>query len=137
MPKRHHYPYYVKLDENILFNNTDLNRLVDKHGWEGFGIYIGLLTLFRNYSKTNYAIPNEDLQIIAKNTFRITVKKFNSILVTLNEIGWILNYSEDGVQGIFSKRRQEELLAQEEVTKAQSEGGKKGMQKRYGYKSEV
>lgn len=121
---------YVKVDEEIL-SDPDIQELIDKKGFEGFGVYIALLTLMRRYEKSFYMIPCRNFSVFSQNFHGISEKKLKSLVIILEKLGVLQSKIIDEEEYIYSPRRQRELLAQDRVRQKQSEGGKKGMEKRY------
>lgn len=121
---------YVKVDEEIL-SDPDIQELIDKKGYEGFGVYIALLTLMRRYERSCYMIPCRNFSVFSRNFVGISEKKLKSIIAFLENLGILHHSLVNGEEYILSPRRQRELLAQDRVRQKQSEGGRKGMEKRY------
>lgn len=128
---KHHCPYFIKLDEDIL-QDPEVQNLLEEKGFEGLGVYLSILTLFRAYESEGYMIPYKDLKRISKKTFEMSEKKLLGIVETCIENNLLDRLTNlDGKDFLYNKRRKEELIGQKELKQKQSEGGIKGMSHRY------
>lgn len=131
---KHRCPYYVKLDEDIL-RDPDIMELIDEGGYEALGIYLAILTCIRTFEATDYMIPEQKLKLFANKVLTLHQVRLKKALDLMVRCHLISVEEKNGERFFFSKRRREELNAQNRVRQKQSEGGKKGMESKYGYKS--
>ncbi len=117
---------FLKLDERLL-RDDKIRDLIKAEGYEGLGIYISLLTLIRNYSDHAYQIPLEKIADIASWDLHIAEEKLNEVLDSCIAIG-LLRRDENS---IWSVRRKNALLKEEEISAKRAEAGKKGGLARY------
>lgn len=112
--------YYTKLDEGIL-SDPEIEDLMDEMGVATFGVYVGILTLFRRYSSKNFSIPLKDLKKIGKLQFNLSEKAIDKHVGYLIEKGFFHTYENvDGEVLFYSKRRQTELFEWQELKQKQS-----------------
>lgn len=120
MAREHSCPYFVKLDEDIL-QDPQIRNLIEESGYEGLGIYLGILTLFRNYHATSYMIPTKSIKTLAKRDFDISVARMEKI-VTSCVVNHLLDITEiDGEEYFYSRRRKKELFGDAELKQKQQE----------------
>lgn len=117
---------FLKLDERLL-RDDKIRDLIKAEGYEGLGIYLALLTLIRNYSDHAYQIPLEKISDIASWDLHIAEEKLNSILDSCIQIG-LLKKDDNS---IWSVRRKNTLLKEEELSAKRAEAGRKGGLARY------
>lgn len=117
---------YIRLDERLL-RDDKIRDLIRSDGYEGLGIYLSLLTLFRNYKDHAYQIPLDKIPEIASWDLHIDPDRLMSLIERCAEIG-LFRKNEDS---FWSSRRKDDLLKEEERRKRQSEGGLKAMEKRW------
>ena len=121
---------FIKLDEDIM-KDIKIQKLVFNYGFEAFGIYITFLTLFRYYEEENYMINYKNTKILSHNSFGISETRLKNFIKTFVEIGLFNNFEKDGEKYFYSKRRQEDLLAQKELREKQIAAAKATNRKRY------
>ena len=121
---------FIKLDEDIM-KDIKIQKLVFNYGFEAFGIYITFLTLFRYYEEENYMINYKNTKILSHNSFGISETRLKNFIKTFVEIGLFNNFEKDGEKYFYSKRRQEDLLAQKELREKQITAAKATNRKRY------
>lgn len=121
---------FIKLDEDIM-KDIKIQKLVFDYGFEAFGIYITFLTLFRYYEEENYMINYKNTKILSRNSFGISETRLKNFIKTFVEIGLFNNFEKDGEKYFYSKRRQEDLLAQKELREKQIAAAKATNRKRY------
>lgn len=122
---------FIKLDEDFLVDRK-ISALRRKAGYEGVGLYLSILSLIRRYKESSYQIPLSDIPVICQESLFISEERFMEMLDLMVETG-LLRMSD---KCFWSDRRRNDLLCQERVRKAQSEGGKSAMQRRWNsYKS--
>lgn len=121
---------FIKLDEDIM-KDIKIQKLVFDYGFEAFGIYITFLTLFRYYEEENYMINYKNTKILSRNSFGISETRLKNFIKTFVEIGLFNNFEKDGEKYFYSKRRQEDLLAQKELKEKQIAAAKATNRKRY------
>lgn len=127
-----HCPYFVKLDEDIL-QDPEIQDLIEENGFEGLGVYLSILTLFRAYEGTSYMIPFKDLKRLAKKTFDMTEKRLGGIIYDCIRIGILESLTKpDGQTYFYSPRRKAELHTQIEVKQKQRNAAEATNRKRYG-----
>ena len=117
---------FLKLDERLL-RDDKIRDLIKRDGYEGLGIYLALLTLVRNYSDHAYQIPLSKVSDIASWDLHIPEEKLQEVLESCLEIGLL----ENDENSIWSPRRKNTLLKEEEARRKMSEGGKRGIQTRW------
>lgn len=117
---------FLKLDERLL-RDDKIRDLIKRDGYEGLGIYLALLTLIRNYSDHAYQIPLSKVSDIASWDLHIPEEKLQEVLESCLEIGLLKNDENS----IWSPRRKNTLLKEEEARRKMSEGGKRGIQTRW------
>lgn len=117
---------FLKLDERLL-RDDKIRDLIRSDGYEGLGIYLSLLTLFRNYRDHAYQIPLVKIPEIASWDLHIDPDRLMSLIERCAEIG--LFRKDDS--SFWSARRKNSLLKEEELRKKQSEGGLRAMEKRW------
>ena len=118
---------YLIVQEDIL-RDDKIRDLIEAKGFEGFGIYISLLTLMRNYQESGYKVPWSETRKIARWDLLIPNEKLREIIDAC--IGCGLFKSDDSF--FWSERRVECLEEQERMRKKKVEAGKKGLEKRWG-----
>lgn len=121
---------FIKLDEDIM-KDIKIQKLVFNYGFEAFGIYITFLTLFRYYEEENYMINYKNTKILSRNSFGISETRLKNFIKTFVEIGLFNNFEKDGEKYFYSKRRQEDLLAQKELREKQIAAAKATNRKKY------
>ena len=113
-------PYFTKIDETIL-TDPEVEDLMEEMGVATFGVYVGLLTLFRQYPSRNFSIPLKDLKKIGKLKFNLSKKAIDKHVGYLIEKGFFHTCENmDGEVFFYSKRRQKELFEWQELTQKQS-----------------
>ena len=121
---------YVKVDEQILLS-PKIRKLILACGYEGLGFYIALLSTMRTFQATGYKIPLDDLSILSEWQLNIRSdaeqERFSNFIGTAVELD-ILKMSD---KYIWSERRVNDLLKQEESCKKMSEAGRDGIIKRW------
>nr|DAT34193.1 MAG TPA: protein of unknown function (DUF4373) [Caudoviricetes sp.] len=117
---------FLKLDERLL-RDDKIRDLIRSDGYEGLGIYLSLLTLFRNYKDHAYQIPLDKIPEIASWDLHIDPDRLMALIERCAEIG-LFRKSEET---FWSPRRKSDLLKAEELRKKQSEGGLRAMEKRW------
>ena len=121
---------FIKLDEDIM-QDIKIQKLVFNYGFEAFGIYINFLTLFRYYEEDNYMINYKNTKILSRNSFGISETRLKNFIKTFVEIGLFNNFEKNGEKYFYSKRRQEDLLAQKELREKQIAAAKATNRKKY------
>ena len=125
---------FVKVDEQILLF-PEIRKLIMSCGYEGFGFYIALLTTMRSFHASRYRIPLGDLNILAEWQLNIRSDAEQERFSKFIEVACDLNLLKMDEDAIWSEWRVNDLMAQEELSKKQSNAGKIAMEKRYASKS--
>lgn len=118
---------YLIVQEDIL-RDDKIRDLIESRGYEGLGMYIAILTLMRNYSDTGYKVPWEEVRKISKWDLLIPEQELQGFIDSF--IDCDLFKSND--QFFWSERRINDLKKQDETKQKKSEGGKKGLEIRWG-----
>ena len=118
---------FLKIDERLL-RYDKIRDLIRSDGYEGLGIYLSLLTLFRNYKDHAYQIPLDKIPEIASWDLHIESDRLTSLIERCAEIGLFRKDDET----FWSARRKNSLLKEEEVIAKKREGGKEGLRRRWG-----
>lgn len=117
---------FLKLDERLL-RDDKIRDLIRSDGYEGLGIYLSLLTLFRNYRDHAYQIPLVKIPEIASWDLHIDPDRLMSLIDRCAEIG--LFRKDDS--SFWSARRKNSLLKEEELSQKRAEAGRKGGMARF------
>lgn len=117
---------FLKLDERLL-RDDKIRDLIRSDGYEGLGIYLSLLTLFRNYRDHAYQIPLVKIPEIASWDLHIDPDRLMSLIDRCAEIG--LFRKDDS--SFWSARRKNSLLKEEELRKKQQESAARTNSKRW------
>ena len=107
---------FVKLEEDI-FQDPKIRCLLRKGGYEAFGLYCGLLTIFRRYKSLIYRIPYDDIPDLAEWDLHCTAESLNKAVDLCVEVGLFM---DDGVL-FWSERRVKDLLEQDQKSLARAE----------------
>ena len=122
---------FLKLDERLL-RDDKIRDLIRSDGYEGLGIYLSLLTLFRNYKDHAYQIPLGKIPEIASWDLHIDPDRLMSLIERCAEIG-LFRKNEDS---FWSPRRKSDLLDAEERKRRRSETNRNNVLKRWSSSSE-
>ena len=107
--------YFVRLDEDMLLD-TKIRKLRRTKGYEGVGVYLSLLTLFRRYEEHGYCIPMDSLEEIAEEDMFVPIDTLRSIVEICLEIG-LFELNEE--MKFFSPRLRNTLFKQEQTREKQ------------------
>lgn len=113
---------FVMVEEHIL-QDPDIQDLIADCGYEGFGVYIAVLTVLRNYEKTSYMIPEEKIKSLAK-FLNVSEKKLKNYLEIFQKLNIFSVFEHDGKSFFYSRRRQKELFIQQELREKQIRSAK-------------
>lgn len=117
---------YLIIQEDIL-RDDKIRDLIEAKDFEGFGIYISLLTLMRNYQESGYKVPWSETRKIARWDLLIPNEKLREIIDAC--IGCGLFKSDDSF--FWSERRVECLVKQDDLERKRSETNQKNIRKRW------
>ena len=117
---------FLKLDERLL-RDDKIRDLIRSDGYEGLGIYLSLLTLFRNYKDHAYQIPLEKIPEIASWDLHIDPDRLMALIERCAEIGLFRKDDET----FWSARRKNSLLKEEELRRKQQESAARTNSKRW------
>lgn len=117
---------YLIVQEDIL-RDAKIRDLIESMGYEGFGIYISILTLMRNYSDTGYKVPWIEVRKISRWDLLMPEEELKRFIDSCIEC----NLFKADDRYFWSERRRNALLEQQESLKETSERNKKNIQKRW------
>lgn len=117
---------YLIVQEDIL-RDDKIRDLIEAKGFEGFGIYISILTLMRNYQESGYKVPWSETRKIARWDLLIPNEKLKEVIDACIDCG--LFKSDDSF--FWSERRVECLVKQDDLERKRSETNQKNIRKRW------
>ena len=117
---------YLIVQEDIL-RDDKIRDLIEAKDFEGFGIYISILTLMRNYQESGYKVPWSETRKIARWDLLIPNEKLKEVIDACIDCG--LFKSDDSL--FWSERRVECLVKQDDLERKRSETNQKNIRKRW------
>lgn len=122
---------YIIIEESIL-RDPKIEDLILQGGYAALGYYIAILSIIRDYKTFGYRIPIKRIDIIAGSRLMLYEEADRETFAEHVALMIALGLLRKDDEFIWSERRRQDLIKQDQSREKMSQAGVKGMAARYG-----